>query len=132
MADVFSKKKRSHVMSLIRSDGNKDTELAVVRLFRAYHISGWRRHWPLKGRPDFVFPALRIVVFVDGCFWHGCAKHSRTPTGNREYWSGKLGRNKARDRAVTRHLRRLGWRVVRLWEHDLGNPKLCLRRVLPS
>src|SRR5216117_4174388 len=119
MADVFSKRKRSHVMGRIRSSGNKDTELAMIRFFRKYQISGWRRGWPLPGKPDFVFLQNRLAIFVDGCFWHGCTAHSKLPKSNCEYWTEKLLRNKQRDRAVVRILRTRGWRVLRLWEHDL-------------
>ncbi len=78
MADVFSKSKRSKVMAAIRSKGNKDTELRLAFILRAYGIKGWRRHYPLPGKPDFVFPKQRLAVFVDGCFWHSCPKHGRT------------------------------------------------------
>ena len=72
MTDVFSKKKRSQVMAAIRSKGNKTTELRLASILRAHGISGWRRHQPLFGKPDFVFRRERLAVFVDGCFWHGC------------------------------------------------------------
>src|SRR5271155_146484 len=113
MADVFTRQKRSKVMARIRSCGNKDTELKLVTMFREHRCTGWRRGWPLLGRPDFVFARLRLSVFVDGCFWHGCRLHGRVPTSNRQYWFNKLIRNKTRDRKVTRKLRRSGWRVLR-------------------
>ena len=72
MPDVFTKAKRSEVMSRIRGTGNKDTELALIILFRLHRIKGWRRHQPVFGKPDFVFPAVKVAVFVDGCFWHCC------------------------------------------------------------
>jgi len=132
MADVFSKTKRSHVMSRIRSCGNKDTELKLIRFFQMHGIIGWRRHWPLFGNPDFVFPKARLIIFVDGCFWHGCSAHSRPPKSNCDYWHQKLLRNKQRDRQVNKILRQQKWRVLRLWEHDLARKKeaLCLRRIL--
>jgi len=120
MPDVFTKAKRSEVMSQIRGHGNKDTELALMRLLRRHRITGWRRHQPVFGKPDFVFPKARLAVFVDGCFWHGCPKHCKMPTGNRVFWLKKLSANKARDRLVTRALRREGWRVLRVWEHELS------------
>lgn len=131
MSDVFSIRKRSEVMSRIRSSGNKDTELALVRLFRNEGISGWRRRWPLTGKPDFVFRETRVAIFVDGCFWHGCSKHSRPPQSNQSYWRSKMIRNKARDRSVTRALRKKGWRVLRVWEHELArkNETCLLRRI---
>ena len=120
MPDVFSKAKRSQVMSRIRASGNKDTELALIRLFRRNAITGWRRRRKIMGRPDFVFPKLRLAVFVDGCFWHLCPKHSNLPVNNRAFWNRKLNGNKARDIQVTRALRSQGWRVLRIWEHDLA------------
>lgn len=67
-------------------------------------------------RPDFVFRAQRVAVFVDGCFWHGCPRHGTRPRQNRKFWDEKIARNRARDRHVTRRLRQLGWTVLRLWE----------------
>jgi DNA mismatch endonuclease (patch repair protein) len=119
MPDVFSKQKRSEVMSRIRGRGNKDTELALAKLFRAHRITGWRRNQPVFGKPDFVFPKLKLAVFVDGCFWHGCPKHATKPKNNRAFWQRKFSANKKRDALVTRTLRRNGWRVLRVWEHTL-------------
>jgi DNA mismatch endonuclease (patch repair protein) len=117
--DVFTEEKRSEVMSKIRGKGNKATELAMVKLFRANGITGWRRHYPIEGKPDFAFPKLKLAVFVDGCFWHGCPKHATQPKGNGAFWLAKLEANKARDRKVNGLLRLKGWRVLRIWEHDL-------------
>jgi DNA mismatch endonuclease (patch repair protein) len=180
MPDVFSKAKRSEVMSRIRSRGNRDTELALVHLLRAHKISGWRRHvrvavessWlrvesrkrgntssglrppsPRSGegaalvrrgipqpsttnpqlavRPDFVFRKSRTAIFVDGCFWHGCPRHATKPANNRAFWRRKLAGNKKRDALVTRTLRRAGWRVFRIWEHELAkkNEARLVRRI---
>jgi DNA mismatch endonuclease (patch repair protein) len=117
--DVFTKEKRSEVMSRIRGKGNMATELEMVKLFRAHGITGWRRHYPITGKPDFAFPKQKLAVFVDGCFWHGCPKHATQPKGNKRFWSDKLAANKARDRKVNRELRAKGWSVLRIWEHDL-------------
>ncbi|MFA5058632.1 MAG: very short patch repair endonuclease [Opitutaceae bacterium] len=119
MSDIFSKRKRSQLMATIRSRGNKRTEGALVVLLRRHKIFGWRRHLPVFGRPDFIFPKLRLAIFVDGCFWHGCALHGTMPKHNETYWHAKLARNKVRDRLVTRTLRAQNWRVVRIWEHEL-------------
>jgi DNA mismatch endonuclease (patch repair protein) len=94
MADVFSQKKRSLVMATIRSKGNKDTELKFAAILRAHGVTGWRRHYRLRGKPDFVFPRERLAIFVDGCFWHACPKHGRKPGSNRDYWVPKLERNR--------------------------------------
>lgn len=132
MADVFTKAKRSEVMSRIRGSGNKDTEIALIRIFRESHIRGWRRNRPLTGRPDFVFPALRLAAFVDGCFWHSCPRHCRLPGDNAAFWRRKLESNRKRDRVVNRALRREGWRVLRIWEHELKakNRSRLLARLL--
>jgi DNA mismatch endonuclease, patch repair protein len=110
-------------MSRIRGQGNKETELALIKLFRLNGITGWRRRWPLYGKPDFVFPKLKVAIFVDGCFWHCCPRHSNMPATNRPFWQRKLDGNRRRDRLVSRTLRRRGWRVVRVWEHELGRKR---------
>jgi DNA mismatch endonuclease (patch repair protein) len=72
-------------------------------------------------------------VFVGGCFWHGCPKHSNMPANNRAFWKKKMAANKARDRRVNRTLRKEGWRVVRIWEHDLAKrSEACIRRIQAS
>lgn len=145
MADVFSKSKRSEVMRRIRGRGNRDTEIAFMKLLKAAGITGWRRHLALsldprtgtrtrlagknhRVKPDFVFSAQRLVVFIDGCFWHGCPRHATAPKANADFWAAKLAENKARDRHVNRSLRRRGWRVVRIWEHDLGTGRNPIAR----
>lgn len=128
MADVFSKEKRSEVMAAIRAHGNKETELKLISIMRAARITGWRRNQSLPGRPDFVFRRQRLAVFIDGCFWHGCPKHGRNPSSNREYWLPKLRRNKKRDISVKRLLTKQGWIVLRIWQHDLLDaPRLTVR-----
>jgi DNA mismatch endonuclease (patch repair protein) len=122
-------------MSLIRSRGNKGTEVKLVKLFRQHKITGWRRNQKIFGKPDFVFPKLRLALFVDGCFWHGCPKHGTKPRGNRAFWKNKFVRNQVRDALVTRTLRRAGWRVLRIWEHELARKREArllhrVRRVL--
>ncbi|HVU15519.1 MAG TPA: DNA mismatch endonuclease Vsr [Candidatus Didemnitutus sp.] len=126
MADIFSKKQRSALMSRIRSRGNATTELALVRMLRAASIKGWRRHRRMAGgaaRPDFIFPSERVCIFVDGCFWHGCPKCFRAPKSNVAYWREKIARNRRRDRRTTRLLRTAGFRVVRVWECRLKSPR---------
>jgi DNA mismatch endonuclease (patch repair protein) len=147
MPDIFSNSKRSDVMSRIRSAGNKDTELRLIQIFRANGITGWRRGCVIRGqmsearlqngesgrrktedrrqqkpfsvRPDFVFPKLKAAVFVDGCFWHGCPRHATQPKTKARFWREKIAGNRARDRRVNRELRKRGWTVVRVWEHEL-------------
>lgn len=118
MPDVFTKTKRSEVMSRIRGSGNQDTELRLISIFREHGVTGWRRNASLFGKPDFVFPQKKLAVFVDGCFWH---RHPRcrfayTPKSRREFWLPKFETNVARDKLVIRTLKKHGWRVVRIWE----------------
>src|SRR6266446_5865362 len=117
--DRVSREVRSRNMAAVRSKGNRSTEVTLGRLLWASGLRGYRKHWAVDGRPDFAWPSLRVAVFVDGCFWHGCTRHSSMPRSNRPFWAKKLAANKARDRLVNRTLRRAGWRVVRIWEHDL-------------
>ncbi|MGI6401572.1 MAG: very short patch repair endonuclease [Thermoguttaceae bacterium] len=117
--DVFSAAKRSKIMSKVRSDRNKSTELKLIAEFKRRKIIGWRRKVKLFGRPDFVFPKYRIVVFVDGCFWHGHECRNVTPKDNAEYWRIKRERNQLRDREATEHLTGLGYLVIRIWECEL-------------
>lgn len=130
MTDVFSKAKRSEVMSRIRGRGNKDTELRLVAILRANGITGWRRHQALPGHPDFIFRHERLAVFVDGCFWHGCPMHARAPRSNQAYWRAKIARNVARDRLVVKELGRRKWKVARIWEHELRGEKKIVRKLL--
>jgi len=104
------------MMSRIRGRGNKETELALAKLLRQHVIKGWRRHQPIFGKPDFIFPKARLAVFVDGCFWHGCPKHATKPKNNRSVWRRKLSSNKRRDQLVNQTLRHAGWQVIRIWE----------------
>jgi DNA mismatch endonuclease (patch repair protein) len=131
MADVFTKVKRSEIMARIQGHGNRNTEVALVKVFRQHKISGWRRKQKVFGKPDFVFPKLKLAVFVDGCFWHGCPKHGTQPKNNATYWRFKIARNQSRDQLVTRKLRALGWRVLRIWEHEfaLKNEIRLLKRI---
>ncbi len=140
--DILPKTKRPDVVSRIRGRGNEVKELRLMVVFRAHGITGWRRgavlHWkvergklkPFRVHPDFIFRELKLAVFVDGCFWHGCPKHATKPASNRAFWRRKLSANKTRDRSspsfdptsrlVTRTLRQQSWRVLRVWEHELA------------
>jgi DNA mismatch endonuclease (patch repair protein) len=128
--DVFTKAKRSQVMAAIRSKGNKATELKLASILRTARITGWRRHQPLPGRPDFFFARQRLAIFVDGCFWHGCPWHCRMPADNRSYWQKKIRRNALRDQATNKLLRNAGLRVLRVWEHSLRSPQAVTARII--
>src|SRR5689334_11075326 len=113
----MTRAQRSRCMARIRGrDTGPEIKLrkALWQLRLRYRL----RH-PLDGKPDIVFVKKRVAVFVDGCFWHGCPTHSNLPKNNAAFWATKLSRNKARDKQVTRILRRNGWTVIRVWEHAL-------------
>jgi DNA mismatch endonuclease (patch repair protein) len=116
-------------MSRVRGRENAATELKLIGLFRLAKITGWRRRSRVFGKPDFVFPKSRVAIFVDGCFWHQCPTHGTIPAGNRTFWKAKLERNSRRDKLVARTLKASGWRVVRIWQHDLRDSKKVLKRL---
>jgi DNA mismatch endonuclease, patch repair protein len=119
MTDTFSKQERSQIMRSVRSAGNKSTELKLIALFKQHGIKGWRRNFKLPGKPDFVFPRQRVVVFADGCFWHGHDCRNTKPAANAAYWQAKIERNRQRDQEVTAVLTAKKWRVVRIWECEI-------------
>ncbi|MGO9210308.1 MAG: very short patch repair endonuclease [Terriglobales bacterium] len=123
---------RSRNMQAIRSANNATTERRIRAHLAQLGIGGWRiRSSDLPGSPDFVFPAFKIALFTDGCFWHGCPKCGHMPKSNVTYWKEKLRRNKIRDRAVNRQLRSRGFKVVRIWECEVKrNPRKCLQLIL--
>ena len=112
---------RSEIMSRVK---NKDS-VAERALRSALHAEGlrFRLHRRVEGvTVDIVFPASRVAVFVDGCFWHGCPKHATFPKSNQDYWLPKLAENKERDKRQSKRLREAGWKVIRVWEHDCRPP----------
>ena len=121
MADVFTREKRSDVMSRIRSDGTRieDRLFQIVREALGYRWRINRNVGHLPGKPDVVVPSLAVAVFADGCFFHYCPQHGRIPDSNREYWEPKLRRNVSRDLSNRRKLRLMGFAVWRVWEHNL-------------
>lgn len=107
----------------MRANKGRDTrpELAVRR---AAHALGLR--YRVSVRPvasvrrtaDLVFPRVKVAVFVDGCFWHGCPEHHTVAVTNAGYWAGKVNRTRERDAETTHLLREAGWTTLRFWEHD--------------
>ena len=128
MVDSFTKKKRASILRAVKSNGNRSTELKLIEIFKRSKITGWRRKYDLYGSPDFVFPAKRIAVFTDGCFWHGHNCRRLTPKDNAKYWQNKIKSNKEHDKKVTKTLKSLGWRVARIWECAIkkGAPRLMI------
>jgi DNA mismatch endonuclease (patch repair protein) len=127
---TFGKLTRSELMGRVRSKGNKTTENRFASILRKEGITGWRRHLPLPGNPDFVWRAAKLALFLDGCFWHGHACRNVSPKTNAALWRTKITKNKMRDRQINRRLRAGGWIVLRIWECRLAKvPDKCLLRV---
>ena len=128
MADTISKTKRSAVMRAIKS---KNTGLEMAFRTELWKIGlRYRVNYSLPGKPDLVFVQPRLLVFLDSCFWHGCRWHCRMPKSNVRYWTKKIARNRRRDRSVTEECQRLGWQVLRLWEHSIRQDLSgCVARV---
>jgi DNA mismatch endonuclease (patch repair protein) len=129
--DTVSKATRSRIMAAVKPFGNKTTERAMARVLWAHGVRGYRKHWRVLGKPDFAWPGLKVAVFVDGCFWHGCPCCRRIPSSNTDFWDARISGNKARDRRVSRKLRRDGWMVIRVWECRVHSPK-ALDRISAS
>ena len=109
----------------MRAVKSQDTK-PELKLRKALHALGFRYRLNVKtlpGKPDLVFPKHRAVIFVHGCFWHGhdCKRGARVPKTNTDYWLAKITRNKERDLTNTAALKKLGWRVITLWECELPN-----------
>ena len=129
MTDIFTPEKRSWVMSRIRSKDTK-IEKAMASLLRKNRIH-YRRYPKLFGNPDFIVEK-KVLLFCDGDFWHGY-QYGRKKKPQKKFWREKIERNMARDRKVTRTLRRDGWSVLRIWEHDIQrNPEKCARKILKA
>ena len=119
MSDIFNEDERSQIMRAIKSRNTKSTELALIKYFKENHITGWRRTYPVKGHPDFVFLDKRIAIFVDGCFWHGHDCRNTRPADNAEFWQKKREHNIQRDNDITVYFQSRGWIVIRIWECEL-------------
>lgn len=126
MPDIFSKKKRSQIMSKIRSRETK-LEFQFKKLMKDYKF----KYQPkIFGKPDFASKKLKIAVFIDSCFWHKCLRHFRKPKTNNAYWTPKINRNVERAKEVNVFLKKQGWKVLRFWEHEINkNPKKCIAKI---
>lgn len=118
MADTLTPEQRRRCMSHIK---NKNTKPELL-LRRALWKEGlrYRLHYShLPGKPDLVFAGSKVVVFIDGCFWHGCPIHGALPKTNQDFWKQKIYKNIKRDREVSNTLQEKGWKVLRFWQHEL-------------
>lgn len=130
MTDVLTPEQRKRNMSRIRGK-NTSPELKLRKMLWESGIRGYRVHYKLPGKPDIVFTRKKVVVFVDGCFWHKCPVCFRPPETNAEFWDEKLQKNVERDLKVTKELEDLGWTVLRFWEHEVKKtPEDVVARIL--
>lgn len=118
MTDVLTPDQRKLVMSRIRG---KDTgpELKIRKLLFAKGFRGYRIHYDLPGKPDIVFTRQKVVIFIDGCFWHKCPKCFREPETRKDFWMNKINSNVGRDQKNNQILKEMGWKVIRIWEHEV-------------
>jgi len=132
MADIFSKAKRSEIMSKIKS---KDTsiELIFAKELRKHKICYRRNNKKIKGSPDFVITDKNLVVFLDGEFWHGFKwdEKKKRIKSNRQYWVSKIEKNIKRDKSVSKYLKVHGWYVLRFWQHQIKkDPEKCIKKII--
>lgn len=120
--DVYDQAKRSAVMARVKSQDTKP-ELLLRKVLTSLGARYRLQRKDLPGRPDVVMPGRKLAFFVHGCFWHGhaCARGSRVPKANRDYWLAKVARNKARDTASVAALTAAGWTVETVWECEMKN-----------
>jgi DNA mismatch endonuclease (patch repair protein) len=129
MPDTYDSDVRSRVMSRVRSQDTQP-ELRLRSALWQLGVRGWRCHRKsLPGKPDIAFGRARLVVFVDGGFWHGHPS-KYWPGRTSAYWDAKIARNMARDERVNRQLADLGWQVLRLWDFEINaDPVAAAQRV---
>ncbi|SES93262.1 DNA mismatch endonuclease Vsr [Stigmatella erecta] len=120
----------SRIMRAVPSK-NTTPEMVLRKALWSAGIRGYRLHTKVvPGNPDVLFPVERVAVFVDGCFWHGCLDCHHTPKSHTEYWTMKVQRNRERDAHINAECERKGWRVVRLWEHEVReSPKQAMAKI---
>ena len=132
MADKFSKAKRSAIMSRIRSK-NTSLEINFRKLLWKNGLKGFRIHYKLPGKPDIVFVSKRVVVFLDGDFWHGYNWKKLGKIPPRKYWQKKIQKNIDRAKKYNKMLKKDGWKVIRLWEHEVKkNAEKCINKIAAS
>ena len=118
MTDVLTKKQRSFNMSQIKGKNTKP-EVILRRLLYSRGIRGFRIHYKIFGKPDIVFIKKKIVIFIDGCFWHKCPVCFVKPETRMDFWMEKIEKNVERDKTVNKNLEKEGWVVLRFWEHEI-------------
>lgn len=119
--DIFSKNKRSEVMTKIRSSNTKFEELFVCELKKRTKRQFKRNVADIKGKPDIVFEKEKLCVFLDSDFWHGWQFPRWKESLKNDFWREKIENTRKRDKKTTAYLRRSGWKVIRIWEHQIKN-----------
>lgn len=129
MTDDLTMDQRKYNMSRIRSK-NTGPEVKLRKLLSERGIRGYRIYVNLPGKPDIVFTKKKIVIFVDGCFWHKCPVCFREPQTQKDYWKKKINTNVERDQKNNRLLEKEGWTVIRIWEHEIRKePVMVIERI---
>ena len=128
MADKVSKEARSRIMASIRGRDTRP-EIAVRRILWRHGLRYRTHDRTILGRPDISNKRKRLAIFVDGCFWHGCPKCYREPETNRDFWRSKVDGNRRRREIVRDGLKRQGFRVVEIWEHEVDCPGVVMEKV---
>jgi DNA mismatch endonuclease (patch repair protein) len=130
--DNLTLEQRRRNMQNIRSV-NTNPELLVAKELRKRNIYFTRNVKTILGKPDFVFRRKKTAVFIDSDFWHGHPKRCVMPKSNLSYWEAKIERNRQRDNIVNKHLKSVGWKVIRVWEYDLKkNLEKSLKKILSA
>lgn len=130
MTDNLTSAQRKYNMSRIKSKNTK-LELRLRKLLWRNGVRGYRIHYPLLGKPDIVFIKKKIVIFIDGCFWHKCPLDFTQPKTNIDFWMNKIEKNVLRDNKITIELEKNGWTVLRFWEHQIiKQPNEVLKKIL--
>jgi DNA mismatch endonuclease (patch repair protein) len=131
MVDNLTREQRSYTMSRIRSKNTKP-ELVVRSLAHSNGLRFRLHDRGLPGCPDLVFNTAKVAVFIDGDFWHGWY-FPRWRKKLSSYWENKISRNRNRDQSNFRRLRKSGWRVIRIWEHEVeADPAKCVDRLVQA
>lgn len=131
MVDTFSKKTRSKIMSKVQRNSKPEQALRKALFRQGYRYSLNYRFKELNFKPDIVMVSRKVCIFVDGCFWHKCPRCYRPPKSNKRYWLPKIQRNVERDKQQTKYLKMDGWKVIRIWEHEINkNLDKALKKIL--
>ena len=127
--DIYSQKKRTQIMSRVR---NKDSKIEVI-----FRKTLWKQKIRYRkngskyfGKPDIILRKYKTVIFIDSCFWHCCTEHGTMPKTKRNFWKKKFARNVERDKEVSQHYRKIGWKIFRIWEHQLKDHEKIISKIV--